>query len=386
MRMQSGTIPIVTLAALVAGCSDLTAGRTNPPSGPPRLVKVLVQDATFAGGPPAERAAAVDLIDDAPPVACNDIAPCANQYLIAQTTPPLACQADGFCIDPLKLPATGVPLNGGATVIRFVFNKILDGTKIETVTQDANGAPTGKAPYKLADGLFEFLGPDGQPVDGTAGFWDNTGAFDFTSDIILLPFGPALVVEPGSLNPSTSYTLRLHPSKLVDKSGQALVDKNGGALADPTDFHFTTEAIVANDAGDYPAFAGKPPYSILPNEVVQLLSWAVLDETSVVVTATGPAGFDPTKIEVYADRGGKPTKANCAKNENDSQLDFVYTSAPGVAVDWPAGSYTLSYTAKDASGTASFTSTSYAFTVAGTDGDAMDANARANHVLPEQCK
>src|SRR5439155_10998393 len=129
-------------AAVVTGCEDTSTGQLSDPAGAPRLLKVLIQDSSYVGGPPAQRGAVVDLLDTAPPPSCGDANPCTTQYLIAQTTPPLECSAatGGVCVDPLKVPPEGVPLNDGATHIRLVFNKLLSGD-IETVQVDANGAP-----------------------------------------------------------------------------------------------------------------------------------------------------------------------------------------------------------------------------------------------------
>jgi hypothetical protein len=107
----------------------------------------------------------------------------------------------------------------------------------------------------------------------------------------------------------------------------------------------------------------------------------------VTVTATGPAGFVASQLEAYADRGGD--KMACAANENDALIDVVYTTGAGAArmpAAWPAGDYTLSFTAKDAGGVATFTSPSLHFTVAGSAGGKDDANSVVNHVTPEQCK
>lgn len=374
-------------AAVATGCDDLSSGRVSDPPGPVRLTKVLVQDNNFVGGPPAQRAGIVDLLDKSPPVTCSDVDPCINQFLIAQTTPPLACSnpQGGVCVDPLAVPPEGVPLNAGGTNIRLVFNKLLDNS-IETVAVDANGAPLPGHPYMLVAGIVELLGPDGKPVAGSTAYWDASGSPDFTSDVIWIPFGPAIVINPGSLDPSTKYTIRLHPAMLRDRKGNAVADAGGAPLADPTDFTFTTEGITPNPDASYPDFTTTPT-KIAPNEVLQFAFWETLDETSVTVTATGPAGFVASQIEAYADRGSDGAK--CATNENDAQLDFVYTTGTGAArmpADWPAGDYTLSFTVKDTSGAAVYTSPTLHFTVAAPNGGADDANTVANHVTPEQCK
>jgi hypothetical protein len=374
-------IVVAGTAASSTGCDDTSLGHPKDPSGPPRLIKAMVEDSSFVGGPPFQRAGAVDLLDTGPPPACSDTDPCVTQFLIAQTVPPLDCSdpSGGTCVDPLAVPSTGVPLNAGATYIRLVFNKLLDGS-IETITVDANGAPTGATPYKLAAGIVELLDSAGAPVAGTTAYYDNSGSPEFTSDVIWIPFGPALVILPGSLDPSSSYTIRIHPALLKDRQGDPAADAAGTTLADPTDLHFTTEAIAPNPDLSYPDFTTAPT-TIAPNEVLQFAFFELLDETTATVIATGPAGFAPAAVEAYADRGSSPIAADCSAAENDAQLDFAYTSG-----DWPAGDYTFAFTVKDAAGKSTYTSPTLQFTVAGADGDpASDVNTVDNHVTPEQC-
>jgi hypothetical protein len=376
-----------TAAGTSTGCEDNTLGRLSDPSGPPRLTKALIQDSTYVGGPPAQRGAATDLLDTAPPPTCSDVNVCINQFLLAQTVPDLTCSnpSGGVCVDPLALPSTGVPLNDGATVIRLVFNKLLDDS-IETVDVDDNGAPKPGHPFALKPGIVELLDSTGTPVAGTTAYWDVSGSPEFTSDVILVPFGPAIVIVPGSLDPSSSYTIRIHPGLLKDRQGNAAADASGATLVDPTDLKFTTEALTPNPGLSFPDFSAAA--EIAPNDVLQFAFFANIDETTVTVTATGPAGFDSAAIEAYADRGADAT--DCAGGENDAQLDFVYTTGTGAArapADWPAGDYTFAFTVKDASGKSTYSSPTMMFTVTPPDGvPADDANAFANHVTPEQCQ
>lgn len=374
-------------AAAAVGCDDLTLGRPRDPGGPARLVKVLVQDSTFVGGPPAQRAGIVDLLDHEPPPACSDLNPCVNQFLIAQTLPRLDCSAanGGTCVDPLRVPATGVPLNAGHTNLRLVFDRLFDAT-VEAVRVDANGAPQGGAPYRLAPGIVELFGPDGRPVPDTTAYYDNTGSPQFTSDVIWIPFGPAIVINPGRLDPSSKYTLRLHPAALRDRKGEGVAGKDGAPLTDPTDYSFTTEPITPHPDRSYPDFS--KPAKIAPNQVLQLAFWEFLDEATVVVSASGPAGFQAAAVEAFADRGAD--RSACAAARDDALFDLVYTTGAGAArrpTKWPVGDYTLIFTVKDASGRATYRSPKLAFVVGGGDTDpAHDPHALSQHVTPEQCQ
>src|SRR5207247_1587368 len=78
-----------------------------------------------------------------------------------------------------------------------------------------------------------------------------------------------------------------------------------------------------------PAFGGATAPTIAPNDILQFAFWASVDETTAAVTITGPAGFDPTAVEVFADRGDKPMAKACTANENDGPPDLVHTSGAG---------------------------------------------------------
>jgi hypothetical protein len=393
MRTEFGTIPLMTLlaASLTAGsgCSDLSAGRPAAPKGAPKLVRALVQDYRFIGGAPVQRGAASDLLDTEAPVACAVDNPCVTQFLLALSTPDLTCSAPtgGVCPDPLKAPSTGVQLSGNSTGIRLVFNKQLDPNSVETTMVDANGAQLPGQTNSLKPGIVEVLGPDGAPIDGMTAFWDNEGSPTFTSDVIFVPFGPAIVINPLPFNAKTTYTIRLHPALLKDLAGEAATNADGTPLADPTDFTFTTEDLTDNPGLWSADFTSDP--TITPNDIVQLSYWEGIDETTIHLTATVPAGADAAAIEAYSDRGSSPVADDCAGALDPLTLDFVYTSGAGAArapIDWPPGDYTLSFTATAVGGTSTYTSPSLTFTVAGSDSDPdKDPNASAAHVTPEQC-
>ena len=395
MRTQFGNIPLMTLlaASLTAGsgCSDLTLGQIPPPKGGPKLERITVQDYAFVGGPPAQRGGIVDLLDNTPPVACAVNNPCVTQFLIAQTFPDLSCQSNGFCLDPLKLTSAGVPLNIGATAIRIVFNKQLQSNLIQTIKADANGAQIPGQTMSLNSGVLELLDQDGTNVPVT-GFWDNSGATTFTSDVIWIPFGPAIVTNPMDLNPNTTYTIRLHTTNLKDVKGEAATDANGVPLPEPYEIKFTTEQLTPNLGadGDYSGTASMPTV-IAPNDVVQFPFFEDVDETTAALdpTSTGPTGFVAANVEIYNERGSDPTM--CMANEDPFTLNLVYTSGTGAArapADWPAGDYSLVLNVKSAAGNSSSNGNPIIFTVSGADttDPTMDAGAVANHVTPEQCK
>src|SRR5438445_735093 len=87
-----------------------------------------------------------------------------------------------------------------------------------------------------AAALFPFGGCDN--VVAKKKFWDPSGNSTFTSDIFVTPYGPALVMQV-TMKPSTTYTIKIDPSKIKDKKGQTLAEDVNGAVK--TTYSFTTE-------------------------------------------------------------------------------------------------------------------------------------------------
>jgi hypothetical protein len=159
--------------------------------------------------------------------------------------------------------------------------------------------------------------------------------------------------------------------------------------------------------------------TIKPNEIFSVAFWATMDRNTITnLNWTGPTGFDPTKVEIFVSQGvgngaGDPMKnptdkckkidpANPPKIVPSQAVMMVYTTAPGMPTDWPAGTYTLSFTIQDAPANASakpkssFDTKTIAnpltFIVKGKDADVtMDGNTAyvdlksVGQILPEQC-
>jgi hypothetical protein len=386
-RMVQWALFPLLLAPL--GCDDITAGQPGESDTPPMLTRIVVQDARGLLGSPSpttgfvQRNSVIDLLDTGPLQACNDVNPCNPQFNIDNTSPDVEC-VSGFCTDPLRAPKSGVPLSvpvlpadgdaGSGMEVRVVFDKLLNGS-IEIVTSDPSKPPGMNLTYKLEDGLAELDDDTGTAVD-SQNIYENGGATSFSRDLLIYPFGPAMVIKPVKpLHPATTYTVRLgNPRKLVDHEGRAAIGSNGQLLPAPYEIKFTTEALTANATASFPSFATKP--TITPNEILQFAFWEPIDETTATLTVTGPAGVTALG---YADRGGNA--AACVANP--WVLDFV--NAPGgTPADWPAGDYTATLTVTDASGKSTYTSTSLAFTVAGTAA-ASDPEDRAAHPTGAQC-
>jgi hypothetical protein len=394
-----GLIAGAVASFAATGCDDISAGQPAVSKDPPRLVRLTVQDQRGLGGAPspavgfAQRDSVVDLLDDDPPQACSYTQPCLSQYTIDFTFPKFACSVTepgevGVCGDPIKLPASGliplsVPLGtagdaGSGMQIRLVFDKILDNS-IEEVTTDPSKGPGMTNTYKLRDGIVE-LDAGGTKVD-TVNDYDAGGSSTFTADIMLVPFGPAVIIKPKApLAPDTTYTVKiLDPGALKDKDGRPALGKHGDALA--TTFTFKTEPLTGNAAASFPDFSADT-VEIKPNDVLQFAFWSPLREATAMVTLTGPGGAVATVA--YLDRGADPMA--CDDALNPFILDIAHDGGGGMPADWAAGAYTLTFTvADDVTGGSTFSSGELKFTVAG-DADPMSATGFQSHVTPGQCQ
>ena len=131
------------------GCDATTAGQTDSPGGPPRLVRVVVVDLA--------RGLATDLLDRSPRTACSDADRCAQGTLHCA----VAAGADGgVCLDILDPAVTQPPVAApGLLELHLVFDRPLDPASL--VSGDAD---LGRAPDTLVADLLELDGPDGKPL------------------------------------------------------------------------------------------------------------------------------------------------------------------------------------------------------------------------------
>jgi hypothetical protein len=411
------------LLALTTGCDDVSIGQPSDSSAPPQLVHVLVQDARYLLAFP-NRASSLDLLDNNPfpnrtcTIECRGNCPgdannpppaqldtCVSEYLVDQVAPDVSCQSSGVCADPLKVPASGVPVPlgmatvgipsdmrdpGGGIQVRLVFDKVLD-SSIETVTQDPTKAPGKTFTYALAAGIVELDDEAGTAVP--SGYYlDNGGSPDFSSDLELVPLGPALVIKPKvSLDAHTTYTVKIvNGGAIKDRQGHSAVGLAGAAL--PTAVKFTTEDLTPAVAGvfgsaiDFPDFSA--PATITPNEVIQIGFYENAGgDTATVDFTVAPAGVKPI---AFSDRGGDATM--CTKADPGSILVDVANSDTGDVAsaspaDWLPGDYIFTITVKDINGKSTFTSQPMTFTVAGTDENdpTVDPNIAGAHLTPFQC-
>jgi hypothetical protein len=390
-----GLLSTVVAGGLVsAGCDDIHTGQLSDPSGPVKLVRVVVQE------PSGDRGLITDLLDKAgtplsTAVACDvNLTPCAPNFTLdgnqkkPDGTPLFSCD-NSVCNDPL---APGpVAISPAATVgpnqIRLVFSKLLDVTDIETVTIDPNKAPGKNATYTFQAGMVQLDGPNNMEV-ATEAFWDPTGSPTNTSDPINVPFGPAIVMNLGdSLAPKATYTVKiLKPEAIKDRKGNPLADLDGNPITTPYSITFTTETLAA--AATLTPNIKKAGAEIKPDAVLQASFQVPVVEdmsptmlTNVDCTgSTGPSG--PISIYAYNDRADDPTM--CKANLNPNTLNFVLVDGTGAVIDWPAGSYSVSCKITDAvlgTDTFNFQGT---FSVTGA-ADPMDPQSRASHVLPAAC-
>ena len=348
-----------------AGCDDITAGQPTDSSAPPQLQHVMIQDARYLFDWP-NRASALDILDNNQAQPCTIASPatatdpqvdtCINEFLVDQVAPDVTCTAAGICNDPLKIPATGVPVPqpqvyvtgvmdmrdpGGGIQIRLVFDKALD-SSIETVTIDPSKAPGSTNTYALA-GIVELDDQAGMPVASVI-YLDNGGSSIYSSDLELVPFGSAIVIKPKTtLDAASTYTVKiLNPGAIKDREGNAAVGLGGGAL--PTSFTFKTEDLTPNSGGtfgggtpaavglDYPDFfdaTADMPATIAANEVVQISFFEnIAGDMAVVTPTTVPAG---AQIVAFGERFNDPTACPmfASGDPGGNSLDIVNADLDG---------------------------------------------------------
>ena len=228
MRRIFASFAVVLLAA---GCGSDVPG---DPAGPVKLVRIMVQDSL----PQGVRGVAMDLLDTpGSPLttahACSDSAPCVVNYTFQHVSPDVSCSAAGFCTDPIAAglaplvpPETHRPGEAGGTQIRLVFNKLLPAS-----------VDTAK--------VIELDDASGAAVAGTVA-WDPSGSQDESSDLIIAPYGPALVFRPTApLHASASYTIKVNAALVTDRDGNPMADQNGVVVAGTYTKSFTTEGAPA---------------------------------------------------------------------------------------------------------------------------------------------
>ncbi|MSP61301.1 MAG: hypothetical protein EXR72_13340 [Myxococcales bacterium] len=421
----------LTFAGGVAatGCDAITAGQPGEDPGPPKLLKVIVQDER------PSHFVATDILDNRPLAKCtvcddahpgckeNPCTPSQYGYPAGECSVKKG-EVDGECPNPLAAgPVTiGDAVAAGGNSIRLVFSKLLD-PSIEEVTKDKTN---GQYNYKLAEGIVKLIGPDGMevklagekaPGKGFAGsppgaYWDPAGSMSGTSDTITAPFGPAIVMKPaGQLSPGGKYKIVLDTSRAVDRKKQTPVAADGKTkLPNPYEVEFTVEEIsVTGATPDVTAEMAE----IAPNDAIQIAFNSGVDEATAVVTLKDKDG-KVIPIVVFSDVGGfgglhgdpdpmdvDPTA--CGDNFNDHVLNIIAVDTADCGpsgknhnkkecekykpVKLKEGEYTLTFTAlkDDILATSGAFSFEAVFAVAGMPTDpAEDPSAAANFLLPDE--
>ena len=416
-------------AGTTTGCDDVTAGQPKDSSAPPQLVHALVQDARYFLAYP-NRGSSLDILDDNTPRACTisckgncpadpttkqapaQLDTCINEFLVDQLAPDVHCLDSGVCADPLKIPASGVPVPasvtllgappdsrdpGGGVQIRLVFDKVLDDS-IESITPSGSLTPGATNQYSIVPGIVDLVDQAGKSVESVM-YYDNGGSPQFSADVELVPLGPAIVIKPkSSLDAASTYTIKiLNGSAIKDREGNTAVGLGGTQL--PMALTFKTEDLTPANAGAFPSDAAGgngfdfPDFtatdvSITPNEVLQISFFeAFAGDSATVTVKSGCAGAKPI---AYSERGNDSTVCTKADPGGYPVLDVVNSDTgdvtTGQPVDWPMGTCTLTITVPDSNGRSTF-SADYTFTVAGSDetDPMVDPNIASQHVTPAQC-
>jgi hypothetical protein len=347
---------VVVLAA--SGCGSESPGE---PTGPVELVRIMVQDSL----PNGVRGVAMDLLDDASSplttaVSCDDSHPCISDYLLQRIEPDVSCSPAGKCTDPLAAglapltpPERHALGEAGGTQIRLVFNKLLPAS----------------VPANM---VVEIDDPSG-PVAGTT-VWDPSGSPVASSDLIITPYGPALVFKPNApLLASTAYTIKVNSALVTDRSGDPMADLHGTVVSGTYTKQFTTENLLLLPETTATNVAGSTAVTLTPDEIVQLGFNAPATAAAACTVTMGGA---PVAVASSGDPG--PSATNCA-NADATLVNVVAVDGTGAAMDWAVGDYAISCSISPVGGGAPVTVTG-AFTVAGT-AQANDPLSRTQHAV-----
>lgn len=398
-----GLLSMTLAGGLVsAGCDSNHTGQPSDPSGPVKLVRAIIEDDDSASqGAGGERGIATDLLDKpgtplSTAVSCDvNLKPCLTQYNFNFSPPDFSCSSDtgtGTCADPLAPTGTvqieepdGLGGSGGVQ-IRLVFNKLIQASKIETITPIAGANPGMNETYALNAGVVDLMGPDG--VVSTTQYWDPSGSPVNTSDVIVNPFGPAIVIKPNApLLTSTNYTIVVHTGTITDRKGNPMGDQNGNVLTGDYSLPFTTEALT--ELASSPAPDATTMVTTLATDGVLSFTFQadLADPTAAgnftyTLTPAPPAG---DIVFAYLDQTQDPTTMMCTPTVPGGTLHITLATAAGVPVAWPAGDYTLAFTVKSLGGDVfDATATPLAFTVDPTVATG-GADSTATFLTPSQC-
>ena len=345
-------------SVVAAGCGS---DHNTDPAGPVKLVRIMVQDSQPFGA----RGVAMDLLDTpgsplSTAVACDPNHPCATDYLLQQAVPDVSCN-NGLCNDPIAAgvaplvpPATGRQGEAGGTQLRLVFNKLL---------------PASISPPDVV----EVDDAAGNRVAGTV-TWDPSGTPTVSSDLILLPLGPALVFKPTApFEAGVQYTIKVNAQLVTDRQGNPMADQNGNVVAGTFTKSFMTENLAFLPQTTITDVTRSGAVTLTPDEILQL-GFNAPAAGSTACTAT--MGTTAVPVKAYAEAGASAD--NCAA-ANATFLDVVAVDGTGAPIDWPAGDYTVSCTV-DALGGGGSTTVSGSFTVGGT-ALTGDPQSRTQHVV-----
>lgn len=265
--MRTRLIPYAGWFALALGgiggtsCSNLDIGQERDPPGPLNVTHVVFLDTRRGLSPDLlnadeeKRAAglssqgrACDFADPCPPpVICGALlfqGASTGIFAPFDDTPNVCHDPDNF---QEVLPTVD-------SVIRIGFNKLADNTTVNEQVTMNNVCPPPADPQVTVDRLRDDVltvrdsaGVAVPPADfvcvnNTAGlfpsFYDRTGSPRFTSDTVLLPYGPALVFVPRDpLRPGETYTITLNPARVVARNNQQ------PPTAEDLTFTFTVEGL-----------------------------------------------------------------------------------------------------------------------------------------------
>lgn len=381
-RSLPGWVLIPTFLLSSVSCDSVDIGRPDEPTGPPKLLRIMVQDENRTGG----RFLATNLLNVAPDIKCSDTNPCPAYLFVSCDIP--AGMTEGLCHDTEKPantpPAIGIPKRHGGNAIRLVFDRILD-PAISSEAVDAMSmplAPDKEAP-PLKDPTTVVLKDWTGAVVPALVYYEPSGNPTGTVDVIRIPYGPAIVIKPeDQLAAGGEYKIVIKPELIKDKKGQAVATDADGPIK--TEYTMKMEALYPPDGPLAADITPADGFQLALNAAADVTSTVTLSAVKLIVSSTRSVDV---KVQIFADQG---TDTACADGD-PSVVYIAHVDAAGSPVDWDEGEYEYDFSTfvKSTAGTnlsadafgAAFAGT---FTVTATTAD--PALPAADLLYPEQCE
>lgn len=277
LRYRTQGVLAAGLGLLITGCfsdPDLKTGLT--PEGAPRVLAVLATDNNTGEEPPAFcRYDAAGNLDPKGPSLVQGFTICPDTKTMFDAAGPAE-------LEPL------------AWNIRWMFDELLNGDKVETLTDTAVDAQGDPLPCTVdsvtCDGHLNTTLPFDVSCGGMAIAYD--GYYYPNGNKESNPVGPALILAPEDLAPTDSdCQLTIKPSVVIDKQGEAVPT---GANENVFTIHVKPLDVVATDPEDAVAVADRTELG--PTDPVLFFFNSLVDDATIATAEIEITNLDTNAV------------------------------------------------------------------------------------------